>query len=81
MQTSSFYYPEGPLGPICDAIIPDDVYRAQFEDDDDLDTDDVPTQVIDGPRDPNEYVNWPLETRCKVDPETGELYDCETIHI
>ena len=80
MQTSSFYYPEGPLGPICDAIIPDDVYRAQFEDDDDLDTDDVPTQVIDGPRDPNEYVNWPLETRCKVDPETGELYDCETIY-
>ncbi len=80
MQTSSFYYPEGPLGPICDAIIPDDVYRAQFEDDDDLGTDEVPTQVIDGPRDPNEYVNWPIETRCKVDPETGELYDCETIY-
>lgn len=80
MQTSSFYYPEGPLGPICDAIIPDDVYRAQFEDDDDLPADEVPTQVIDGPRDPNEYVNWPIETRCKVDPDTGELYDCETIY-
>lgn len=73
---AEYYYPEGPLGPICDVILPDD-FR--------IIADPAPavqdlTQVIDGPRDPNAYVFWPLSTECKVDPVTGELYDCETVY-
>lgn len=80
----AYYFPEGKPGPICDAIISDEQIaaaeanakrRAQRL------ADAAPqTQLIHGPIDPNPYVRWPLYIECKVDPDTGDLYDCQNVY-
>lgn len=71
----AYYYPEGYFGPICDPIIvtTTEVVQLQREKEDD-------TSIIWGPYDPNDTLPIPLKTECKVDPNTGELYDCVTTY-
>ena len=77
LMSDNRYYPEGYFGPVCDPIRqPQEVVVVTVAEEPDQNV-----RIIDGPREPNDYVRWPFKTECKeriLEDGTVELYDCET---
>ena len=79
----AYYYPEGYFGPVCDAVVDDVVIatrsRAAVEDvgDGRVQQFRLDDNFFNSAKDIYSPFFMIRGQRCKVDPETGELYDCE----
>ena len=79
----AYYYPEGYFGPVCDALVDDAVIATRSR----AAVEDVGDERVQQFRLDDNFFNSAKDIyspffmirgqRCKVDPDTGELYDCE----